>query len=223
MLRKGLLVGAALLLVPALLSAYTMVLRDGRRLEAQSHYTFEGNLVRFVGADGQVYRLLPTEVDFEATYRANTPNARIWTNEDLEQLGEAPVSIVGSGRSSTAGTTASSEGTGEEGGEGEGESLPPVEDTAEYWQGKLRELYTQIDQIDEQIESLRTGQGEAASNRVSVQDDAAGIDVTDTIQRFERRKQELQEEIRQVELQARRQGIPPGKLRRHVVMRAPPR
>ncbi len=217
MLRKGLLVGAALLLVPALLSAYTMVLRDGRRIEAQSHYTFEGNLVRFVGADGQVYRLPPTEVDFEATYRANTPNARIWTNEDLEQLGQGPVSIVGSGRSSTAGTTASSEGTGKEG--GEGESLPPVEDTAEFWQGKLRALYTKIDQIDEQVESLRTGQREVASNRVSVQDDAAGVQVEDTLRRLERQKQELQEQIREVELQAKRQGIPPGKLRRHVVMR----
>ncbi|MFQ5724051.1 MAG: hypothetical protein ACE5G6_06125 [Terriglobia bacterium] len=219
MLRKGLLIGAALLLVPALLSAYTMVLRDGRRIEAQSHYTFEGNLVRFVGADGQVYRLPPTQVDFEATYRANTPNARIWSNEDLEQLGQAPVSIVGSGRSSTAGTPASTEGTAAEG--GEGESLPPVEDTAEYWQGKLRELYTEIDQIDEQIKSLRSGRGQADSNRVSIQDDAAGIDVADTIQRLERRKEELREQIRQVELQARRQGIPPGKLRRHVVMRPP--
>src|SRR3990170_2661600 len=52
MVRKGLLVLLAALLVPALAAAYTMVLKDGRKIEAQSRYMIESGIVKFTGADG---------------------------------------------------------------------------------------------------------------------------------------------------------------------------
>ncbi len=61
MLRKALLAGAlALLLAPSaaglpvlLSAAYTVVLKDGRRIEARSRYLLYKGMVRFTGLDGR--------------------------------------------------------------------------------------------------------------------------------------------------------------------------
>ena len=80
MVRKGFLVLLAALLVPALAAAYTMVLKDGRKIEAQSRYVMESGVVKFTGADGRAYQFPLAQVDLVATNRANQsrqPNNRI--------------------------------------------------------------------------------------------------------------------------------------------------
>ncbi len=66
MLRKALLAGALALLLPSLLlappaaglpvllsAAYTVVLKDGRRIEARSRYLVYKVMVRFTWLDGR--------------------------------------------------------------------------------------------------------------------------------------------------------------------------
>src|SRR3989304_5370772 len=67
MVRKGFLVLLAALLVPALAAAYTMVLKDGRKIEAQSRYLVESGQVKFTGADGRAYQFPLGQVDLAAT------------------------------------------------------------------------------------------------------------------------------------------------------------
>src|SRR3989304_5417090 len=71
MVRKGFLVLLAALLVPALAAAYTMVLKDGRKIEAQSRYVMESGVVKFTGADGRAYQFPLAQVDLVAPNRAN--------------------------------------------------------------------------------------------------------------------------------------------------------
>ncbi len=223
MLRKGLLVLLALMLAPLLVSAYTVVLKNGQRIEAQRPHTIEGNMVKFVGTDGRPYSIPLNSVDLEATERVNAAERRpkVWTNEDLKRLSTAPVSVVGSARRRAPSEEAgAAQEPSAEGAEETGEPLPPQEETTEYWQEKLRTLYEEQAQIDEQMQRLRSGRNQAASNAINVQGNALGVQVEDTIQRLERRKQEIQQQIRDVQRQAERHGIPPGKLRRNAVMKS---
>ena len=223
MLRKGFLLGAALLLLPALLSAYTVVLKNGRRIEASSRYTVEGTQVKFVGSDGRAYQFALTDVDTAATDRANAPaggtrsRAKVWMNEDLELLRGNAISVVGSGGAAAA---APAGGEGEAAGKGEAapageetKSFPPKEDTAEYWQKRLKPVRDEMAQVDQQLQQLRAGQGQAASNSLSLQGNAPGADVQDTIRRLERRKGELQQQIEAIQAEAKRKGISPGAVR----------
>ncbi|MFQ5779142.1 MAG: hypothetical protein ACE5IP_14130, partial [Terriglobia bacterium] len=94
MLRKGWLAAVALLLLPALVSAYTIVLKDGRRLEAQARYTVESGMAKFTDTSGQTHTLPLARIDLAATRRANRP--RVWTNDDLALLRErSPISVMG--------------------------------------------------------------------------------------------------------------------------------
>ncbi len=214
MVRKGFLVLLAALLVPALAAAYTMVLKNGRKIEAQSRYTMESGVVKFTGADGRAYQFPLAQVDLVATNRANqSRQPKVWFNEDLERLG-GEVSVVGS-----AGAPAASAGGEAEGGEaaaaeggaaagGESKPEPPKEDTAEYWQQRLAPLRAEMAQIDQQLNQFRSNQGKAASNSMSLSTDAAGADVQDTIRRLEQRRAQIQQQIDDVQAEARRKGIP---------------
>jgi len=163
MVRKGLRVLLAALLVPALAAAYTMVLKDGRKIEAQSRYRVESGQVKFTGADGRAYQFPLGQVDLAATNRANqSRQPKVWYNEDLERL--AP-------------------------------------------------LRAELAQIEQQLTELRSNQGKAASNTLDINTNAPGADVQDTIRRLEQRRTQLQQQIEDVQLEAKRKGIAPGRLR----------
>jgi len=216
MVRKGFLVLLAALLVPALAAAYTMVLKDGRKIEAQSRYVMESGVVKFTGADGRAYQFPLAQVDLVATNRANqSRQPKVWFNEDLERLG-GEVSVVGS-----ASAPATSAGGEVEGGEAaaEGEAgeeskpQPPKENTREYWQERLAPLRAELAQIDQQLNQFRSNQGKAASNTLDININAAGADVQDTIRRLEQRRTQIQQQIDDVQAEARSKGVPSGWVR----------
>ncbi|MBI2956586.1 MAG: hypothetical protein HYY26_04665 [Acidobacteria bacterium] len=215
MLRRTVLAAAALLLLPLILSAYTVVLKDGRRIEARSPYTIEGNVAVFVGADGSPYRIPLEQIDRIATLAANRqerPRSKVWTNDDIEQLkqrGPAPVAALGE---AAPPAEAAAEGEPATPG-GEGQALPPKEETREYWQERLKPLQEQLAAIDQEINRLRSGQGRAVSNAVDINTDAPGVDVADTIRRLEQRRTQVQQQIAALQDEARRRGIPPGWVR----------
>ena len=212
MVRKGLLVLLAALLVPALAAAYTMVLKDGRKIEAQSRYLVESGQVKFTGADGRAYQFPLGQVDLAATNRANqSRQPKVWYNEDLERLGGSGVSVLGS---ASAATSAGGEAAPAEGEAGEASKPePPKEDTVEYWQERLAPLRAELAQIEQQLTQLRSGQGKAASNTLDINTNAPGADVQDTIRRLEQRRTQLQQQIEDAQLEAKRKGIAPGRLR----------
>lgn len=221
MLRKGFLILAAVLLLPVVLSAYTVVLKNGRRLEARERYVVERGVANFVGTDGQPHQIPLAEIDVPATERANAAAApelsrrrqKVWTNDDVEALREGrAVNVVG--------TAAAPPATTEEGGEGEeatGEekpkASPPKEDTPEYWQERLKPLREELAQIDKQVQQLRAGQGKAESNAINMAAGNPGVQVEDTIHQLEKRRKEVQGQIEAVQLEAKRRGIDPGYLR----------
>src|SRR3989304_4556061 len=172
MVRKGLLVLLAALLVPALAAAYTMVLKDGRKIEAQSRYVMESGVVKFTGADGRAYQFPLAQVDLVATNRANqSRQPKIWFNEDLERLGGG-ISVGGEGE---GGGAAAAEGEAEK----EPKPQPPKENTAEYWQQRLAPLRAELAQIDQQLNQFRSNQGKAGSNTLHLNINAAGADGQD--------------------------------------------
>ncbi len=222
MLRKALLAGAlALLLAPPaaglpvlLNAAYTVVLKDGRRIEARSRYLVYKGMVRFTGLDGRAYQFPLTEVNLLATNEANRagdkPKRKVWTNDDLQNLKPgAPISVMGGARPAASATGES----GAAAAEGAAESAPNPQDTREYWQERLKPLRDELAKIDQQLRQFRTGRGQAASNVIDINTNAGGIGVADTLQRLERRRTEIQQEITALQTEARRKGVPPGYVR----------
>jgi cell division protein FtsB len=60
---------------------------------------------------------------------------------------------------------------------------------------------------------VRSGQGQAGSNALSVTTGNPGVQVEDTIQRLETRRQQLQQQIADLQDEARRQGVSPSWVR----------
>ena len=118
MLRKALLAGALALLLPSLLlAAYTVVLKDGRRIEARSRYLLYKGMVRFTGLDGRAYQFPLTEVNLLATNEANRaadkPKRKVWTNDDLQNLKPgAPISVMGEAQPTATAAGEPGEATG---------------------------------------------------------------------------------------------------------------
>ena len=223
MLRKALLAAtlAALLAPPAaglpvlLSAAYTVVLKDGRRIEARSRYLLYKGMVRFTGLDGRAYQFPLTEVNLLATNEANRaadkPKRKVWTNDDLQNLKPgAPISVMGGAQPAA---TAAGEPGEPAAADGAAESAPNPEDTREYWQERLKPLREELAKIDQQSRQFRTGRGQAASNVIDINTNAGGISVADALQRLERRRAEIQQEITALQTEARRKGVPPGYVR----------
>lgn len=229
-MRRIFLSLVAILLLPGLLAAYTIVLKNGQRIETQGRYSIEGNVAKFVDASGRQRQVPLAEIDVAATERANapavaapaaTPSAaarrkpKIWSNDEIEMLVRGQkVSVLG--EASAAAAPAEEAAPAEAGAEGEAapaEPLPPKEQTPEYWQERLKPLREELAKVEQELQQLRSGEGRAASNAVSINANDLGPNVDDVIQQLERRRGELQQKIEGIQDEARRMGIPAGWVR----------
>ena len=221
MSRRLLPVLAAMLLLPWALSADIIVLKNGARIEAQGTYRISQGMVRFTGADGTEFEYPVEAVDLlgteKATARARRRTTRkVWTNDDIAALRGGAVSFTGA---TTAPAPAAPEGAegaaAAEAAAAEEETVPqpPKQETREYWQERLQALQNQIQQIDQQIQSLRSGRNQADSNALSLTSGNPGVQVEDTIQRLENRRRQLQQQIADLQDEARRQGVSPSWVR----------
>jgi len=220
----------AILLLPGLLAAYTIVLKNGQRIETQGRYSIEGNVAKFVDTGGRQRQVPLAEIDVAATERANAPAAatpaaapsaaarrkpKIWSNDEIEMLVRGQrISLVGEGTAAVApAEEAASAEAGSEEEAAPAEPLPPKEQTPEYWQERLKPLREELAKVDQELQASRSGQNRAASNAISISTDAPGVDVRDTIARLEQRRAELQQKIEGIQDEARRMGIPAGWVR----------
>ena len=227
MLRKTFSAVILALVLPALLSAYVIVLKNGRRLEARARYTVEAGTAKCTGTDGIAYEFPLSAVDLEATERANAParkrTPKVWTNDELEVLTRTgPVGVTETESAAEAAAPATGEGSAAPATEGaaegaaaaeEGKPLPPKEQDPEYWRKRLQPLRDELGKVEQQLQQLRNGQNQAASNAVSLKSDAPGVDVADTIRRLERKREDLLRQIDDVQAEARRAGVPPAWVR----------
>lgn len=144
--------------------------------------------------------------------------AKVLYNEDLERLRSRALNVVGPAAAAATTEAAPAEGEGEAGAESapggeERTSLPAKETTAEHWQERLKPLRDELAKTEQQIQQLRRSSGQAASNTIDFLGSNPGVQVEDTLRRLEQRRAQLQQEIESVQLEAKRKGIPPGKLR----------
>jgi len=214
MLRKPLLALAILLLLPALAAAYTVILKDGRRFEAREKYVFVDGMIQFVGADGQLYRFAASELDFEATTRANAPalpaagrikiTGHVWTNDDLERLPPTSrINVLGQAAPIVPASPAE---------QAQAPEALPREKDPKYWQERIQKVRQELARVEEQIRSLQSNLGRTSAG-INLMGTNLGVQPADTLRQLERRRQELLQQITQIEDEARRAGMPPGVLR----------
>ncbi len=86
----SLALGLALLFVPLTASAYTLVLRNGSRLEIGSTYQLNGDRIEFRGADGFVRAMSLGDVDVDATAHANRESVVAF----IDRATQTPVTAV---------------------------------------------------------------------------------------------------------------------------------
>ncbi|HSC77276.1 MAG TPA: hypothetical protein VLB32_01830 [Candidatus Acidoferrales bacterium] len=221
-----------LLLIPALLSAYTIVLKNGQRIEAQGRYVVEGNMAKFTDSNGRPRQVPVGEIDVVATERANAAAAttipvpradegkrgpKVWTNDEIERLvrGDRTLVVGTAAPASPSAATEEAAPAAEEAAAAPAEEAPqkPKEQTPEYWQERMKPLREEMAKVDQQLQQLRSGQGQAASNAINVNANAPGVDVRDTIQRLEQKRADLQRQFEDLQTEARRAGVPPGWVR----------
>lgn len=234
MIRKVLFALLIVALVPLVAAAeYLVVLKDGRRLAAREKYTIDSGTVHFISVDGQAYRFALGEIDVAATNQANAPAKKearrfvVWTNDELERLRPSPrINVVGERPAEASGEAAKSEAAageaaaGEAGTEAEPEAekpkpLPPREQDPETYRERLRPLRTELADVERQISDLqRTIQtGGGTGGGVGMTRSNPGVDPRDTLQRLQRRRDDIQRQIGSIEAEARRNGISPGQIR----------
>lgn len=214
----------AVLLIPVLLSAYTIVLKNGQRIEAQGRYVVEGNLAKFTDSTGRQRQVPVGEIDVVATERANAAAAtsipvpraaegkrgpKVWTNDEIERLvrGET-IDIIGTLAPPPKESEAAAEGESAAAPEEQSQPQPPKEQTREYWDERMKPLREDLAKVEREIQTLRSGEGRAVSNAVNINANDLGPNVDDVIRQLERRRAEIQRRIEAVQDDARRTGVP---------------
>jgi len=145
---------------------------------------------------------------------------KVWTNEDLEQLpGNSPVSTA-----SAAPEAAPAEGEaagGEKGaaaGAGGAAAKPaalPKEKDPKYYQEKLDALRKRLAQVEANIQSTQGAMsgGEQGSNAVTLNQATPILRPTDQLAALEKERDDLQQQIDELESEARKNGLNPGDIR----------
>jgi hypothetical protein len=113
---------------------------------------------------------------------------KVWTNEEISSVG-GNISVVGDQKSSnnSYGTPAS----------------PSASDgrDAAYYRNRLAPLRQQVDEIDREIQQMKSSKGSVREN------------IESQVQIREARREKIQKQINEIEEDARRHGVEPGQLR----------
>jgi hypothetical protein len=143
------------------------------------------------------------------TQKEKPKKVKVWTNEDLEALrGRPAVSVIGS--SAPSGYAASSYPSEE------GSAAAPYDQSKDprWYLERLKPLRDQLDQIDARTKELQnllanpsTGAG------LNLNDRRVSLSPQNELNELQKRRAKVQQQIDEVEDEARRNGIEPGALR----------
>ena len=113
---------------------------------------------------------------------------KVWTEEEISAVGGS-ISVVGDQQPSNNSSRAPAQ--------------PPTSDgrDAAYYRDRLAPLRQQIDDIDREIQQMRSTKGSVREN------------IESQVQTREARREKIQKQINEIEEDARRHGIAPGDLR----------
>lgn len=195
------LLASTLLVLDA--AADTIYLKNGRQLRTREARV-EGDRVVFwqYGARQAIpLELVERIEDDEIT--GPEPRATV-------PAGEVPAAAAGAGQEAPSEgeipgqEEPSGEAAGQEAGpapeEEEEEQIPP-EQTREYWQQRLRPVFSEMSRIESELRRLRPHA-------------AGSANIQRQVEELERRLRELERQAVRIRDEARRQGVPPGWLRR---------
>ncbi|MGB2897809.1 MAG: hypothetical protein WBB89_00995 [Candidatus Acidiferrum sp.] len=113
---------------------------------------------------------------------------KIWTEEEISAVGGS-ISVVGDQHPSNNSSRAPTSTTASDGRD------------ASYYRGRLAPLRQQIEELDREIQEMRSAKGTVREN------------VEAQVQVRETRREKIQKQINEIEEDARRHGIAPGQLR----------
>ena len=133
-------------------------------------------------------------------------HGRIYTYEDLVQLPDSGVSVVGQESASGTGSTAAPESKPKAASGAEVKSAPAGE---EYWRGRARTRQGKMAALDAEIARVQENIANAAGNGYDIHIDILDLSLPDLL----KEKADLQTQIEQLEEDARKSGADPGWLR----------
>ena len=144
--------------------------------------------------------------------KARAPK-KVWTNEDLEALrSRVAISTVGEAAPPVEEKTeeaAAAEGAARPAGAPYSRAQDP-----EWYRQRLSGLRAELDRVEEQIRRLRDqGRNPTQATNAVALGASGGLSPEDQIATLERRRSQVQQQIDELEDQARRNGIEPSRLR----------
>jgi hypothetical protein len=190
--------------------AYTVVLKDGTRIEAKAKPKIQAGTMVFTGTEGKDYRLPVLEVDSPATRAANgeAKPKRIWTNDEIGSSSSPSAAETGEDQD-REGESKQAEGPQGTGKAAEGGERDLAGHDRSYYQRRIQALRAQIRQIDDQIKKYNESKG---LNTWTTPEGGAwwNLQRTDPTIKLQEQKTTLQKQIDEIEEEARRNGAPPG-------------
>ena len=132
---------------------------------------------------------------------------KVWTNDDIDSLRGGARGVSGG---PSTGAAPAAEDTG-----GKKDTGTQKEDAAKKYKERLGQLRAQLDQIDAQIKEVR-GQITnpfKGSNAVDLKHVSATMRPEEVLKNLEQKRREIQQQIDDLEEEARRSGISPGDIR----------
>ncbi len=146
----------------------------------------------------QVQKPAPTP---QSTATAPKKPRKVWTNEELSNLGNSNVSVVGDPSQKKKNYPSP-----------EGSSAATV---AAQYREALRKLRADLDLVNKQLTELRTFNGDNASpsGGVKITGSYSMTPIPERIKQLEARQKQIKARLDAVEDDARHRGIPPGDLR----------
>jgi chromosome segregation ATPase len=132
---------------------------------------------------------------------------KVWTNEEMATL-PGEISVVGDANQGAA----SKKETGHDAAAGSGDSQQMQIDS---YRRQINDLRSQIDAADQRIAQLKAFKGEnsSPSGGINMNQGYDMVPVEDQVKQLEAKKKKLEGQIEDVENEARKNGIDPGKLR----------
>jgi chromosome segregation ATPase len=144
--------------------------------------------------------------DAQATPEKKKPK-KVWTNDEVATL-PGTVSVVGQPQQRVENSRQTEEGSSSHAGDSQ-------ESQVDNYRQQIGDLRNQIDAADQRIAELKNFKGENASPTGGINPNQGYnmVPVEDQIKQLEAKKKKLQGQIDDLENEARKNGIDPGKLR----------
>jgi len=209
-----------LLLLPAerwALANYKIHLKDGKVIEAKTKPVSMEGAFHFTAMDGSFQSLAISLVDLEQTEKLNPVNpakqttGKVLTNDDLSLSHERPNTNV-----SPTAKTPQRPGQGKTASKG---AIPSKEEKRgeTYWRNRAREIRNQIAAVDNEIkkfdENAKSGKAEGIQIGYGTTTQYLLVNFEDQRKNLEKNKQDLENQMKALEEEARLEGVMPGWLR----------